>query len=197
MIKLQNDLGILGLLVLIIWISSINLLRPLPNVAVEQVKLSHATHAELLKQKLINETNLQNVSSDEALQKYTEEIIDGIWIRWTVQLVFIILGIIVGIIACRGKKYWVSLTVLMSLLFLISFVFSFLRYSDYEFSVLINTYKTLFNGVMLSGTLDNKVSFIHANIMLPIFHLLILYLLMFNKKVKKTKGSSITSTILN
>jgi len=183
MMTIGKQINWLGTVLVLMWLSTVHLLFPLPGTSIEALRLGYSGQLDTSG----NAPSLSNdrVSSPDRQSDIAHQVgfmKTKLWVDWLMRLLFVAVGIASAIAALLQWKYWGAFTVLMAVVWLGTYLAGY-QYSELPF---FEAWTTAAQVSIESGSWTGA-AFFWNNLIQPLFFLgIVVYLLYYRPDLRSS-----------
>lgn len=161
---------LLGLALLVAWLSLFYLLIPLPGQRFMQLSEKEATQ---LIDREMKSTGLARADVERAIKLKQKRDREAVWVQWSLVALLVVVGIAASVAAVRNVKDWPYYVSITSLLYLIGWGLSLAGAQAPPHASLLDTYISGLLNSLLADSSASLLVFLHKDLVLPLFHLFV------------------------
>lgn len=169
----DRQVRVFGWLLIGVWLSALYLLMPLPLTLIAAIPEANPATLQSIIEKEQKSTGLPRAEVERAALSKLSRQSAVIWVHWIAIAVLLVLGLLAGVGALRGWRYWGYLAILSSALYLTGWAISLAALPASDHRSVLDSYVAYLVNVLHSDGGLGKISYIHVEVILPTVHLVI------------------------
>lgn len=173
---------VIGWLLLLAWGAALGWLTPTPPTTIDDLRLSYYSKTEEVSKD--GKTDSPSAISRSDIERFISFNTKRIWFEWMLKLSLLLAGIAGAIMTLLKRNHWAFVVISTSIIYLGVWIIRHATLAE----PFIEAYLTYANGMMNSGVWSLLIQLFLYQLLLPLFHfLIVIYLFLY----RATAGSPV------
>lgn len=166
----------IGILTIVAWVSATVFLAPLPheNIRLMEQSVDKAREALIYFEEKRMGTEISAESADAMIKSKKESDAQKIWIRWLAKFAVVIVGILAGVSLLLGWRYWKTLVIATSMIFIGVWALRIVYAGWDEDGSVLRGFLALHSNAVSRGKTSDVVLYYYGYLVLPVIYLFLI-----------------------